>query len=363
MNGVALFGARSNESKPFWLRPNVWIVILLALSCSLSILSCGIGAMAIAPERLLKVLLEPFFQSGEVTQIESTVLLQIRLPRTMLTILIGLGLGVSGAAMQGLMRNPLADPGLLGLTMGASLMAALVIVLGNQLLPESLAIYKQHALPFFAFLGSFAVSLTVMKLGVVAGKTQISMLLLAGLAINGLVGTALGLLTFMADEQELRSLTFWSMGSVSHGSWDDIFVLFPILTLGCYMLLRCARDINAMVLGDDQAKCLGVSVEKLKKRIVIWISLSVGSAVALTGAIGFIGLMAPHIVRMSLGPDNRYLLPLSGLTGSSLLLVSDILARTLMAPGELPIGIITSALGSPLFIYLLIKGKFGIGSI
>lgn len=341
------------------LDPSLGMWILLIAAALLTLLSCSMGAVEIPWARILVVTLDGLGLGEGADAIESTIFWDIRLPRTLLALGVGLSLGCSGAAMQGLMRNPLADPGLLGLTTGASLMAALVIVMGNQILPESLQEGKMYALPIAAFMGSLAVSAVVMRLGLSGGKTQVGLLLLAGLAVNGLVGTAMGLLTYLADEQELRSLTFWSMGSVAHGSWEEFFLLCPLILLSLTMLYRSARGLNAMVLGDDQARCLGVSVEALKRRIVIWVSLAVGSCVALTGAIGFIGLMAPHLVRMSLGPDHRFLLPLSGLSGAVLLLMSDILARTLLSPGELPIGIVTSALGSPLFIFLLVRGRFG----
>lgn len=341
------------------------LIVPIALVVSLIVLtflSCSIGAVSVSFKSAISFLfdsigLDPIYAYSVV---DSTVIGHIRIPRTIMALMVGTALAVSGASMQGMMRNPLADPGLLGITTGASLAAATMIVIGNQVLPDWLGEHKIYALPLAAFLGSLLVSFVIMRIGTVGSQTNIAVLLLAGLAINGLAGTGLGLLTYLADEQELRSLTFWNMGSLAHGSWLEIFILFPLIFISVFMLKKRSGELNGMLLGDEQAHYLGIHVQKVKQSIVVWVSLAVGASVALTGSIGFIGLMGPHLVRLAMGPDHRFLIPASALMGAVLLLSADLVARIIVQPGELPIGIVTSALGSPLFLWLLIKNRFGV---
>jgi len=268
--------------------------------------------------------------------------------------LVGNALGVSGTALQGLFRNPLADPGLLGIASGAALAAVAVIVLGDELgLARLMGLY---ALPVAAFLGGLGVTLLIYRLaqgqeGTVAG------LLLAGIALNAVAGAATGLVIYFADDDELRTLTFWGMGSLGGATWHAVAVALPFLALALGPLPRLATALNALLLGETEAAGLGIDVERVKRRIVLCVALAVGASVALTGVIGFVGLVVPHVLRLMLGADHRYLLPGAALLGAALLVGADLCARTLIAPAELPIGILTSLVGGPFFIWLLVRER------
>lgn len=268
--------------------------------------------------------------------------------------LVGAALGVSGTALQGLFRNPLADPGLLGIASGAALAAVAVIVLGDELgLARLMGLY---ALPVAAFLGGLGVTLLIYRLaqgqeGTVAG------LLLAGIALNAVAGAATGLVIYFADDDELRTLTFWGMGSLAGATWHAVAVALPFLALALGPLPRLATALNALLLGETEAAGLGIDVERVKRRIVLCVALAVGASVALTGVIGFVGLVVPHVLRLMLCADHRYLLPGAALLGAALLVGADLCARTLVAPAELPIGILTSLVGGPFFIWLLVRER------
>lgn len=333
--------------------------VLTALAIGLGIIvlwAVGTGAVSIAPAKLLTILLEPIGLQLPVaySDAERAVLLDLRLPRVVLGCLVGAALGVSGTALQGLFRNPLADPGLLGIASGAALAAVAVIVLGDELgLARLMGLY---ALPVAAFLGGLGVTLLIYRLaqgqeGTVAG------LLLAGIALNAVAGAATGLVIYFADDDELRTLTFWGMGSLGGATWHAVAVALPFLALALGPLPRLATALNALLLGETEAAGLGIDVERVKRRIVLCVALAVGASVALTGVIGFVGLVVPHVLRLMLGADHRYLLPGAALLGAALLVGADLCARTLIAPAELPIGILTSLVGGPFFIWLLVRER------
>lgn len=335
--------------------------ILAGLSVLLFVLflvSLSIGAVPISVAEIVRIFLSKI-GVGEMneTDIQSLVLLNIRLPRLLFTVLIGAALGISGASMQGLFRNPLVEPGIVGVSSGAAL-GAISVILGIGLLSSTVINgLGQWPLPAFAFLGGIMATVVTLRLGNYEGKTQTTILILAGVAISSLAGAAIGLAIFYADEQQLRTFTFWTLGDLSVATWEKVFMLAPFALAAVSGLCVLGKPLNALALGEAEAFHSGVHVERLKITIVLLCSLAVGTSVAFAGIIGFVGLVVPHIIRISFTPDHRLLLPASAFGGASLLILSDMIGRTVVAPAELPIGIITAAIGTPFFLYLLITTK------
>lgn len=285
------------------------------------------------------------------------ILGQIRLPRLILGLLAGAGLAICGTVMQALFRNPMADPGLLGVSSGAAFGAVLTIVLGVSLMPGIYLLLGEWLLLIMAFTGSLISLLLVYRLARLNSRTDIPTMLLAGVAMNAITGSMIGLLSYIADDTELRDLIFWSLGSLEVTDWTKLLVAaVVVLPAGSAMLIYCGA-LNANLLGESEARHLGFDIEKVKTRLIILVSLVVGVIVAMSGIIGFVGLVVPHLLRLIVGPDHRLLLPASALFGAALLVLADIVARTVVAPAEVPIGIITSVLGGPLFLWLLIRHK------
>lgn len=316
------------------------LILLVAAGIALST-----GAVTITPARWWAA----WQQHEPFSAVEHTVLWQIRLPRIGLALLIGAALATAGAAMQGLMRNPLAEPGLVGISSGAALAAAAFMVMGARALPPWLG------LPLASFVGAAVAAALVFRLSLSDGHTRVATLLLAGLALNAIAGAGIGLLAYLANDFALRAVTLWMFGSLARAGSGELLICAPLLLLAIYALCRDARALNALLLGEAEAQHLGVDVERLKRRISFWIVLAAGISVALAGIIGFIGLIVPHLVRLCVGPDHRRLLPLSAWGGAVLLLLADTLARTLWLPAELPIGILTALVGGPFFLGLLLR--------
>ncbi|MFD2645713.1 FecCD family ABC transporter permease [Pseudomonas japonica] len=294
--------------------------------------------------------------TGDGLEQAELILGQIRLPRTLLGLAVGAVLALAGVAMQGLFRNPLADPGLVGVSSGAALGAAIAIVGSSWAggVPEAFAPYL---LSLCAFLGGLGVTALVYRLGRRDGQTSVATMLLAGIALTALASSAVGLFTYMADDATLRTLTFWNLGSLNGASYQRLWPLVLVASAVALWLPRRAEALNALLLGESEARHLGFDVEKLKRELVFCTALGVGAAVAAAGLIGFIGLVVPHLVRLLVGPDHRVLLPASLLAGASLLLFADLIARLALAPAELPIGIVTAFIGAPFFLYLLLRGR------
>ncbi|AVF35033.1 FecCD family ABC transporter permease [Rahnella sikkimica] len=323
-------------------RSPVWALIGLGGALLvLAILAANTGAMALS----LRTLLTRPFDDG-LWQIWLTV----RLPRVLLAVVVGCALACSGAVMQGLFRNPLADPGLLGISSGAALAVALTIVMPLSL-PPILALYG-HMISAFA--GSLAISAIVFALSRF-GHGGLSRLLLAGIAINALCGAAVGVLTYVSDDQQLRQFSLWSMGSLGQAQWPTLAVAASLILPACVVTLFMARRLNILQLGEEDAHYLGVNVRRTQLQLLLLSALLVGAAVAVSGVIGFIGLVIPHLLRMRLGADHRWLLPGSAMAGACLLLLADTLARTLVAPAEMPVGLLTSLLGGPYFLWLILR--------
>ncbi|MGE8503778.1 MAG: FecCD family ABC transporter permease [Pseudomonas sp.] len=327
-------------------------MFVLWLSLALGPVSLALGDTLRAALRLLGV---PLAADASVQQAE-LILAQIRVPRTLLGLAVGMVLALCGVAMQGLFRNPLADPGLVGVSSGAALGAAVAIVGGAAFggLPEAFAPYLLSA---FAFIGGLLVTALVYRLGRRDGQTNVATMLLAGIALTALAGAAIGLFTYLADDATLRTLTFWNLGSLNGASYARLWPLLLATLAVALWLPRRARALNALLLGESEARHLGFEVERLKRELVFCTALGVGAAVAAAGLIGFIGLVVPHLMRLLVGPDHRLLLPASALAGASLLLLADLVARLALAPAELPIGIVTALIGAPFFLYLLVRGR------
>ena len=322
------------------------ILIVLLVACCLAVALAALagGAMDLSIARILTLLSSPAQPTADYL-----VVWQIRLPRIVLGLMVGAVLAMSGAVMQGLFRNPLADPGLIGVSSGALLAAACVIVLGGP------AFLGPYALPLSAFAGSLVITMVIWRIGTRAGVTSVATVLLAGIAINAIAGAANGLLHYISDDDELRELTFWTMGSLSGAGWTEISVSFIFMLIPLLALPLLAPGLNLLSLGENAARHGGLNVEWLKRAAVVLVALGIGAAVSLSGLIGFIGLVVPHLLRLIIGPDHRWLLPASGLLGAGLLVGADLVARTLIPPEEIPIGLLTTAMGGPVFLWLLLR--------
>lgn len=330
-------------------------LVLLALALCITLpVSIAVGPMNITTMDTISSLGNVMgYHSNDVPQHVSTIIEQIRLPRAILSILVGAALAVSGAAIQGLFRNPLADPGLIGVSGGAAFAAVGMIVLGNGPLLFLKDWLEPYSLVVAAFAGGFITTLLVAKIATNKFGTSIVTMLLAGLAINIITGSGIGIFTYLADDNQLRTLTFWSMGSLGGSTWEAVIASGSLILLAIVLIPLKAKCLNALLLGESEARHLGVNVNKVKRQVILLSALAVGAAVAVAGMIGFVGLIVPHLIRMTLGPDHRYLLPASAILGGLFLLCADVISRTLIAPAELPIGLITSIIGGPFFIALI----------
>ncbi|OOF09419.1 iron ABC transporter permease [Salinivibrio sp. PR5] len=279
---------------------------------------------------------------------------QVRLPRTLLCIFIGALLAVCGTLMQGLFRNPLADPGIIGVSGGASLGGALGLLLLSWGSIEASFVFS---VPAFAFIGALLATLFVYRVGTTAMGSSVTIMLLAGIAISALSGAALGLINYVADNQTLRDIALWSMGSLTGATWGQIVLTGIAACLLTVFAYQRARHLNALLLGENEAAYLGIDVHHLKRLLIVVTAAGMGIAVSAAGLIGFVGLVIPHIGRLIAGPDHRTLVPLSAILGALLLTLADIVARVIVAPAELPVGIITALMGAPFFLWLLIQQR------
>ncbi|BDG70420.1 hemin ABC transporter permease [Roseomonas fluvialis] len=284
---------------------------------------------------------------------DAAVLGVIRAPRVVLAALIGAGLGAAGAAMQGLFRNPLADPGLIGVSAGAALAAVAAIVLSGSVFGPAAGLLGLWLLPVAAFVGGVVATLLMARLGTVGGVASVATLLLAGVAVNALAGALTGVLIFMADDRQVRDITFWTLGSLAGARWAHVPVVLLLVGLPALLLCLLARPLNALLLGEAEAFHLGVPVEVVKRMTMVLAAIAVAAGVAFTGLIGFVGLVVPHLIRLGFGADHRLVLPGAALLGGTLLVLADLAARSLAAPAELPVGVVTALLGAPFFLWLL----------
>lgn len=324
-------------------------LFLITAAIALSVTS---GAMALPTQQSLLALWDNLWGTklSTLAHYQQLVIIDLRLPRTLLALMVGATLALCGAVMQGLFRNPLADPGIIGASSGAALGAAISIIL----LPTAI-----HGIstPLAAFGGALLTTVLVFKLAQSATGTSVVVLLLAGVAVAAFCGAGMGFLNVIADDQALRDITLWQMGSVAHASSQDLLLCLAIAVGSALYFQHQAQALNALLLGEAEARHLGIDVEKLKIKLIIVATIGIGVTVSLAGIIGFIGLVIPHLVRMLTGPDHRVLLPLSALLGALLLLLADIGSRLLMPPSELPVGLVTASIGAPFFTLLLLKQR------
>jgi iron complex transport system permease protein len=310
------------------------------------LLSITMGSVKVKPLRSISILFQSLLGlKSEGTETEKTIILSLRFPRALLAGLVGAGLSVSGAIFQALLRNPLADPYILGVSSGAAVGAIIAILMGLSTL--------SFGLPFASFIGAFLTILVVFYFGRQDGKIHPNTLLLAGVITSSFLSALIMFFISISQKEELRTIVFWLMGDFSFSNYRVIGMIFPYILFAFLLLYLHARQFNLILSGEESALQLGVDVERLKLISYLCASLITAASVSVCGLIGFVGLIVPHSVRLVFGPDHRLLIPSSALVGASFLIVSDTLGRTLLAPVELPVGVITATLGGPFFIYLL----------
>jgi len=333
------------------MRPYLITFSLLTLAL---IFSVGLGSVYIAPLEVIRILLSrlPMIQFTRDWQETSEIILfNIRLPRTLLIALTGAALGGSGAAYQGLFRNPLADPYLIGIASGAGLGA--VIAMSIEFPTTLLGLFT---VPIAAFIGALITVAFVYNIARVGKSAHVTTLILAGVAV-GSFATALTTFLMLRSQEQLRRAIGWLLGGFALGGWLPVIALLPYIIIGLTVLILFARPLNVLQFGDDQAQQMGLNVDRVKLIVIVAASLTTAAAVAFSGIIGFVGLVTPHLIRLLWGPDYRKLLPLSIIGGAAMLLFTDIVARTVIAPQELPLGVVTALIGAPFFLYLLRRAK------
>ncbi|MBE1282865.1 MAG: iron chelate uptake ABC transporter family permease subunit [Rhodobacteraceae bacterium] len=330
------------------LRLTCALVVLLVLTC---IAGLAVGAAGTS----LWSALGDLTAGRELSLRDKVVLWEIRAPRVLMGVLVGASLAVSGAVLQGLFRNPLADPGIVGVSAGASLGAVAAIVLGASL--PFATVLGTWLVPVAAFLGAWCATLLLYRIATRAGRTSVATMLLAGIALTALAMALTGLLVYMADDAQLRDFTFWNMGTLAGATWSKISVAALLILLPLSAAPFLASGLNGLALGEAAASHIGIPVQRLKFGAILIVAAATGAAVAVSGGIGFVGIVVPHLLRLASGPDHRFLLPNAALLGASLLLMADLLSRMIIAPAELPIGIITAILGGPFFLFILLRQR------
>lgn len=338
-------------NRPARARALHWVlaaVLLLTAAISLQTGATGVT---------LSAMLGKLAQGEPLSQMERVVLWDIRLPRLAMGLLVGAALAVSGAAMQGLFRNPLADPGIVGVGAGAGLGAILAIVLGTVLPAWLTELTGNHLTPVAAFLGGWGSTLLLYRVSTRHGRTSVATMLLAGIALGALAGALSGLLVYIADDRQLRDLTFWGLGSLAGASWAKALAAGPMILLAVITSLTLGRGLNGLALGEATAAHIGIDVQRMKSITILAVAAATGAAVAVSGGIGFIGIVVPHLLRLASGPDHRPLILNSALLGAILLVLADVIARVVIAPAELPIGIVTAVLGAPVFLWILLRRR------
>lgn len=334
-----------------------YTIIGIVLLLTMMFLALDIGVYDFGGFSSYEVLWKFLSGDSSLSLSEQYVIWDVRTSRIVMAVLIGSMLAVSGTTLQGMFKNPLATGESIGLTSGATLLAAIAIVLGHTFesyLPE---IIRNSLVGVSAFVGAFLAMVIVYRISTSAGKTNVVMMLLSGVAITSIGFSFVGFLIYISKDEQLRDLTFWNLGSLAGATWTRNIILSIVLLFSYIIILPKGKALNAMLLGEKDAQHLGINVETLKKQIVLITSLMIGTCVAFSGTIGFVGLIVPYILRLLFRSDYHFILPLSAICGSILLLLADTISRTIVAPSELPIGILTSLIGGPIFIAILIKYK------
>ncbi|MFJ8236493.1 FecCD family ABC transporter permease [Ureibacillus sp. NPDC094379] len=339
-----------------------WLYILIGgLLLSTSLLALFLSSVQVPVPTILHIILGNTLNGSlleNVPKNEQMIIWNIRLPRVLLAFCVGASLSLAGAAFQGLLRNPLADPYTIGVSSGASLGA--VIVIFFQLTIIGLGSFT---LPVVAIVSGLLTLLVVFGLVRLSSRSlAIETIVLAGIIVSAFIGALVSLIISLGDKDAMTQIIYWLYGSVGMRGWDYVQLIFPFMLIGSFILFYHYRELNALALGEEAADHIGVDVKKGKRVVLIGASLLTGAAVAVSGSIGFVGLVIPHLVRLVIGPNHRHVLPLSLLTGGTFLILADLLARTLIAPKELPIGVVTALIGAPVFAYLLIRERLGRGN-
>lgn len=326
--------------------------VLIVLLVTVLLCAIAFGAVAILPSDMFSAI-QHLFQGRPSANIYEGVFLQLRLPRVLLCAITGAILSVSGVLMQGLFRNPIVEPGLVGTSSGAALGASIVFVMAARFSPEVKSFTGPFLVPLVAFFGALAATYTVYSLAKNAKRVSIMSLLLVGIAVNAVCLSATGFMSYIARDPQARSITFWNLGTFSGASWQQVFIVGTVAAVIFLVSLRYSKQLNTLLLGEEEAAYLGVDTDKLKRRIMLLNTAMVSVATAFVGVISFMGLIVPHVLRLLIGSDNKRLLPASMILGATLLTLADMCARLVLAPAEVPIGIITSLIGAPVFIILL----------
>ena len=340
------------------MKHSVIFLFLAVFLCTAIVFSLLIGAVSISWSDLSAIVGAFIHQQpiSDSLQLSQYVITELRLPRTFTALTVGLGLAVAGTCTQGLFRNPLADPSLIGVSSGSAFGAIFVIVIGPLLFQQFDQI-GHLILPVFAFTGGLLATLIAFQIASSRGHTDTALLLLAGVAINAICFAGIGFLSYLADDNQLRDLTFWNLGSVAKTTWPQIAVAALFIIPASVGLFLFQRALNCLLMGEAVAGHIGYNVIFIKRMIIILTSLIVGCSVAISGVIGFLGLVVPHMMRILVGSDHRLLIPASMIFGAGLLLIADIISRIIVSPAELPIGLIMSLLGGPFFLGLLLRHK------
>jgi iron complex transport system permease protein len=339
------------QNKLFWWLMGSFLVLLI-----LAVWSTFMGVY-VFEKPVLEIVWLSITDFSKIADADFYVLFDLRLPRVVHAILVGSMLAVSGTCLQGMFKNALATPDLIGITSGASLFAALTIVLGAFIRPLIPEYFHFSLLSFMSFVGALLTMILVYRIATKQGKTNVVLLLLTGVAFTAIGFSFTGFLIYLAKDDELRDLTFWNLGSLGGATWSKNGILAIVMLISYVMILNKGKALNAFLLGEKDAAHLGIPVEKIKKQMVVLTALMVGTTVAFTGTIGFVGLIVPYILRLIFKSNYHYILPLSAVMGSILLLAADTLSRTLAAPSEIPIGIITALMGAPIFMVILLKNR------
>ncbi len=326
--------------------------VMLLLVLAIALVSLSLGPVDIAAGRVASIVLSHAgLDFADFGRTEQLVVEQIRLPRIVTGALVGMALGVSGATMQGLFRNPMADPGIIGVSAGGAVGAVAAIATG-------MAGLFFLALPVFAFAGAMAAAFLVYGIAAVGGRFSMATLLLAGVAVNAFLGAVVSaIIILLPGNGALREVLFWLAGGLDSRSWEHVRICAPLVLAGTAVIVAMSRDLNLLTLGDDEARSMGVRVDAARVFLLAASALVTGAAVAVSGTIAFVGLVTPHVLRLVLGPDHRVLVPMSALGGAAFVILADTVARVVIQPAELRVGIITAFVGAPFFIFLLIKNK------
>jgi iron complex transport system permease protein len=332
-------------------------ISLVVVLFFLIVLSAGVGAVHLSWSEIIDLVRHRAGGDVQVNSIHEGLFFQIRLPRTFLCVLVGASLSVSGAMMQSLFRNPIVEPGLIGTSAGSAFGAAMLIVLGQNSFFQSFSFLGNLLMPACAFIGGLIATLLVYYFSASLNRVNVSIMILAGIAINAIAAGGTGFLAYVARDPQARSITFWNLGSISGANWQSVWIVGTSTIVGFILALQFSKPLNALQLGDSEAGYLGINTERLKILVILVITLLVSVATSMVGIIAFVGLIVPHLLRLLKGSDNRYLIIGSALLGAIVMIVTDMICRVVIAPAEMPIGIVTAFIGAPVFLWLLYRFK------